>query len=62
MSGSSVVPWQKDCTHLKIGIIGGADEVLIRNAIQVHGCLEKLLKLGKVLLVMGSLQLVCISA
>lgn len=60
--GSNAVSWQKDCKDLKISVIGGADEVLIRDAIQVHSCLQELLKFGKVLLVMGSLQLVCISA
>ena len=52
----------EDCADLKVSIVGGADEVLIRDAIQVHSCLEELLKLGKVLLIMGSLQLVRISA
>ena len=62
VAGSNAVMWQKECRHLKVSVIGGAYEILIRNAIQVHSCLKKLLKFGKVLLVMGSLQLVCISA
>ncbi len=47
-------------TDLEVSIVRCTDKVLVRDAVQVHSCFQQLLKLGKVLRIVSSFQLVCI--
>ena len=49
-------------TDLEVSIVGCTDQVLVRDAVQVHSSFQQLLKLGQVLPIMSSLQLVRIPA